>query len=178
MHAPSTLTPLAGALASLLALAACAAGTDTEAGAQQWAAAPSASTQQPQAVLPDGFPVTLELAITPEEISQGLMFRPSLPEDRGMLFVLGVERVPNFWMKDTLVALDLVFLDSRGEVVDLIENAQPCKIDPCPRYIPRVAAAAVLELNAGAAGRHDVDVGARLEFVRVEGYPSAEAADG
>jgi uncharacterized membrane protein (UPF0127 family) len=113
----------------------------------------------------------LELAVTPEEIGTGLMFRPSLPDDQGMLFLFEVERVPSFWMKNTLIPLDLVFLDGRGRIVEIIENAQPCKVDPCPQYIPSVAAWAVLELKAGAVERHSLAAGDRLRFRRVEGYP-------
>ena len=68
--------------------------------------------EMPHALLPDGFEVTLELAITPEELAQGLMFRPKLPQDRGMLLIFAEERLPSIWMMNTLVALDLVYLDS------------------------------------------------------------------
>jgi uncharacterized membrane protein (UPF0127 family) len=125
----------------------------------------------PTATLTDGQVVTLELALTPEEIGQGLMFRPHLPEDRGMLFVFQVERVPSFWMKDTLIPLDLIFLDRNGVVVEIIANAQPCAVEPCPQYIPTKPAKAVLEINAGGAERHGLTAGDQLTFDRVEGYP-------
>ena len=128
----------------------------------------------PRAVLPDGSIIKLELAVTPEEIRQGLMFRPSLPDDRGMLFLFEVRRVPAFWMKNTLIPLDLLFLDGDGKIAEIIPNAQPCKVEPCPQYIPTTLAWAVLELNAGAAERYGLAAGDQLKFRRVEGYPRSE----
>jgi len=126
----------------------------------------------PLAVLPDGFEVTLELAITPEELAQGLMFRPHLPHDRGMLLIFAQERLPSIWMMNTLVALDLVYLDHTGTVVDVIPDAQPCPAEPCPRYVPKHPAQAVLELPAGAAAAHDVVGGVRLRFQGLPDYPA------
>jgi len=125
----------------------------------------------PEAFLPDGFAVEIELALTSEEISSGLMFRPSLKENRGMLFLFEQPRVPAFWMKNMLIPLDLVFLDQTGIVVDVVANVQPCAADPCPNYRPSSPAQAVLEIGAGVAGAHGVEVGARIQFERVPGYP-------
>jgi uncharacterized membrane protein (UPF0127 family) len=124
--------------------------------------------------LPDGFDVILELAITPDELSQGLMFRPRLPEDRGMLLVFADERYPNIWMMNTLVALDLVYLDASGTVVDVVADAQPCPAEPCPRFTPKRAAKAVLEIPAGGAVRHGIVEGVTLSFERVPGFPAGE----
>lgn len=125
----------------------------------------------PQAVLPDGFVVELELAVTQQEVADGLMYRPSLPEKRGMLFIFDADRYPSFWMKNTLIPLDLVFIDSAGTVVDVVANVPPCAADPCPTYSPRKPARAVLEVVAGAAAAHAVETGAAITFVRVPGYP-------
>jgi uncharacterized membrane protein (UPF0127 family) len=125
----------------------------------------------PQAVLPDGFLVGLELAVTPEEISNGLMFRPSLPNNRGMLFLFDQPRLPAFWMKNMLIPLDLVFLDGTGTVVDVVVDVQPCAADPCPTYPPSRPAQAVLEIIAGSAAVHGIEVGTVIQFERVPGYP-------
>lgn len=125
----------------------------------------------PQAVFPDGFAVDLDLALTPEEISSGLMFRPSLPENRGMLFLFDQPRLPSFWMKNTLIPLDLVFLDETGAVVDVIADVQPCAADPCPNYPPSSPAQAVLEIGARVAAAHNVEVGSTITFDKVPGYP-------
>lgn len=127
----------------------------------------------PAAVLPDGFKVTLELAITPDELAQGLMFRPKLPEDRGMLLLFSEERHPNIWMMNTLVALDIVYLDETGVVVDVITDAQPCPGEPCPRFAPKQAARAVLEIPAGGAARHGIVEGSVLSFADVPDFPVA-----
>ena len=125
----------------------------------------------PQASFPDGFVVDLELALTPEEIANGLMFRPSLAENRGMLFIFGEPRRPAFWMKNMLIPLDLVFLDGAGEVVDLITDVQPCAADPCPNYPPSSPSLAVLEIGAGVAAAHGLEIGSMIVFDRVPGYP-------
>jgi len=123
-------------------------------------------------LLPDGFEVTLELAITPEELAQGLMFRPKLPQDRGMLLIFEEERLPSIWMMNTLVALDLIYLDSSGTVVDVVTDAQPCPGEPCPRFTPKQVAKAVLEIPAGGATRHNVTEGTTLAFEHVPEFPS------
>lgn len=130
--------------------------------------------EMPQVVLSNGFEITLELAMTPEELAQGLMFRPGLPGDRGMLLVFNEERLPSIWMMNTLVALDLVYLDSTGTVVDIITDAQPCPGEPCPRFTPKQPAKAVLEIPAGTAKRHQIAEGEVLDFARVPDFPSSD----
>lgn len=68
-------------------------------------------------VLPDGFGVRAELALTPETQAKGLMFRTELPRDKGMLFVFGKLESRSFWMKNTLIDLDMVFLDGDLKVL-------------------------------------------------------------
>ena len=91
-----------------------------------------------------------------------------------MLFLFEVERVPSFWMKNTMIPLDLVFLRGDGVVVDIIEHAQPCAAEPCPQYIPSAPARAVLEVASGFAARHGLSAGDTIEFERVPGYPRQE----
>jgi len=143
------------------------------------ASRPSQRNQQtgmPHAVLPDGFEVTVEVAVTDEERRLGLMFRPSLPESRGMLFRFERRGILSIWMKNTYVPLDIVFLDERGVVVDISANAVPCKADPCPHYTPRKPANAVLELAAGTAAHHGLGPGSVIAFTGVSGYPAAADA--
>jgi uncharacterized membrane protein (UPF0127 family) len=164
---------LAVAVLALL-LSACAPASDSADGPQPVLPTPpaaQASPKPPRAVLDDGFVIRLELALTPDEITQGLMFRPSLATDRGMLFLFEVDRVPSFWMKNMMIPLDLLFLDGQGAIVDLVENAQPCAVEPCPQYIPSRAVSAVLEASAGTAARHGLAIGDRIAFKRVPGYP-------
>lgn len=135
------------------------------------APAGTAAAQRSTATLPDGSIIRLELALTPEEIAQGLMFRPSLPADRGMIFLFQETRHPTFWMKNTLIPLDIVFLDERGTVVDVEHRAPPCAAEPCPRYTSRAPSRAVLELAAGVAAEHAVGEGSVIRFEGVPGYP-------
>ena len=165
------------ALSVLLLLVATGCGQPSHQTTASAAVTPSPRQEivPPQATLEDGFVVDLELAITPEEVANGLMFRPSLPPDRGMLFVFEAERQPSFWMKNTLIPLDLVFLDSAGTIVDLTTDVQPCAVDPCPTYSSSGLARAVLELAAGSAAAHGLEAGSVIVFNRVKGYPDTIA---
>ena len=160
-------------LAMLLTAAACAQPSQ-QATASAVTPAPQQEIVPPQATLGDGFVVNLELAITPEEVANGLMYRPSLPEDRGMLFVFEAERQPSFWMKNTLIPLDLVFLDNSGTIIDVTAEVQPCAADPCPTYTSSGPARAVLELAAGSAAAHGLEAGSVIVFDRVKGYPAED----
>ena len=159
-------------IAALFAITACTQPTQTST-ADAGEEPPPSHAPLPQAALPDGFMVSLELAKTPEEVANGLMFRPSLPENRGMLFLFDEPRFPAFWMKNTLIPLDLVFLDGTGAVVDVIADVQPCAADPCPNYPPSGPAQAVLEIGAGVAAAHSIEVGSTITFDRVPGYPAS-----
>ena len=132
----------------------------------------------PRAILPDGAAVDLELATTPEETTTGLMFRPSLPRDRGMLLLWSEERYATIWMMNVLVPLDIVFLDDAGEVIEIVADARPCAVEPCPRFTPDEPSRAVLELATGSAAAHGVAVGERIAFERVPGYPVSNSEFG
>ena len=157
-------------IATLFAITACtqpAQTPTTDAGE----APPPSHVPLPQAALPDGFMVNLELATTPEETTTGLMFRPALAADRGLLLLWSDDRLATIWMMNVLVPLDIVFLDDTGQVVELVADAQPCSAEPCPRFTPSIPARAVLELAAGSAGAHGLEVGSTIAFDRVSGYP-------
>jgi uncharacterized membrane protein (UPF0127 family) len=94
----------------------------------------------------------------------GLMFRPSLPEDQGMLFVFEELDFHGIWMKNCKFPIDILWLDEEGRVVHLAESVPPCRADPCPVYQPLRKAAYVVELNAGQARREKVVLGSRLTF--------------
>jgi uncharacterized membrane protein (UPF0127 family) len=136
------------------------------------AAPPPASSA---VTVPDGTRVTLELATTDQERTLGLMFRESLPEGRGMLFLFDKQEIHPFWMKYTFIPLDMIWLDGAGKVVDVRADVQPCRSDPCPSYSPRAPDRAVLEVNAGFAAAHGVTIGSVLHFENVPGYPAGGA---
>jgi hypothetical protein len=90
---------------------------------------------------------TVELARTPQELQTGLMFRESLCADCGMLFVFGEDGNHSFWMRNTVIPLDMVFIDANLTVVGLF-HAIPCARDPCQTYTPSRESRYVLETNA------------------------------
>jgi len=94
-------------------------------------------------------PFRVEIADTPEKHALGLMQRRTIKSDYGMLFVFAEEELRSFWMKDTLITLDMIFLNSAGQVVAMHESVPPCTADPCPSYESEIPARYVLEI-AGA----------------------------
>ena len=102
------------------------------------------------------FPFDIELALTPPQMEQGLMFRRSLAADAGMLFDYGDPQPIAMWMKNTLIPLDMIFIGKDGKVVDFRERAVPMSLDTIE---PRVPARAVLEVNAGTVSRLGLKVG-------------------
>jgi uncharacterized protein len=105
--------------------------------------------------------IQLEVARTPQQQAQGLMFRPALPDDRGMLFPLDPPRIASFWMKNTPQPLDMVFLLD-GEVKAVIANAPPCTTQPCPTYGPGTRVNQVIELRGGRAAELGLKAGDRV----------------
>lgn len=102
---------------------------------------------------------TVEMATTGEQQQIGLMFRKTLAPNAGMLFDFGQERPQAFWMKNTLIPLDMFWTDTSGRIAWIAESVPPCTADPCPEYPPRAVAQYVIETNAGFAKRHGVKVG-------------------
>lgn len=97
---------------------------------------------------------------------KGLMFREHMPADRGMIFLFPEEGMQAFWMKNTLIPLDILYFDRRFRLVSAQTEVPPCKADPCPSYPTSAPAQYVLELNAGMADKLGVKVGDKLEFHR------------
>jgi uncharacterized membrane protein (UPF0127 family) len=125
-----------------------------------------------QVVLPDKTTFHVEIADTAETRQRGLMHRESMAENAGMVFVFPEPAVHPFWMKNTLIPLDMIWVDQQQRVV-AIREAVPCTADPCPNYDPGAVAAYVVELNRGTAKRHGLAVGAKLVF---RGIPEPGAA--
>lgn len=141
-------------LAALLACPACAA--------------PPAAAGGPVVTL-EGHAFAVEIAATPAEQEHGLMDRTSMPPDHGMLFVFPESRPRTFWMKNTLIPLDMLFFDADRRLVAIQADAQPCKADPCQLYPSDTPARYVLELNAGTAAKLGVRKGDTITF---SGMPS------
>jgi len=102
------------------------------------------------------FPFDIELALSPPQMMQGLMFRRALAADAGMLFDYGSPQPITMWMKNTLIPLDMIFIANDGKVVDFHERAVPMSLDTIETKVP---ARAVLEVNAGTVARLGVQVG-------------------
>ncbi len=100
--------------------------------------------------------IRVEIADTPAERETGLMHRDSLAEDAGMLFILDDEEVVGFWMKDTRIPLDIIFIDSNWRIVNIRRSAQPCTEEPCESYFSDEPVRYVLEVNAGFAEQHSI----------------------
>ncbi|MBN3871775.1 MAG: DUF192 domain-containing protein [Nostoc sp.] len=111
-----------------------------------------------QAIVPNGTTIQLEVAQTPEQQQMGLMYRPALQDNRGMLFGFPSAQPVSFWMKNVPVALDMVFL--RNGVVKYIQAAAPpCASEPCPTYGPNTPIDKVIELRSGRAAELKLKVG-------------------
>jgi len=105
--------------------------------------------------------LTVELARTPAERAQGLMNRRSLAAKAGMVFLYPEAHRGGYWMKDTLIPIDIAFSDARGKILRTF-TMQPCRRDPCRIYDPNVAYGSALEVNAGSFRRWRVRVGDRV----------------
>lgn len=104
---------------------------------------------------------TLEVADTPESTRQGLMFRESMPDNHGMIFVFPTERPLSFWMKNTYIPLDVVFVNVRREVV-AIKPGRP--LNDRTSIDSGAPASYVIELNRGAAARAGLKVGDKIDL--------------
>jgi len=119
-----------------------------------------------------GQTIGLEVAQTPEEQARGLMYRPTLARDRGMLFTFDPPQIVTFFMKNVLIPLDIIFLKD-GQVLEIAANVPPCTTSPCPLYFPAVESAQaseptpvdqVIELRGGRAAELGLRAG---DFVSI-----------
>ena len=114
--------------------------------------------------------IELEVARSPQQQAMGLMNRSSLPKNRGMLFEFGTPRYSRFWMKNTLIPLDMIFL-SDGEIKAIFVNVPPCTSDPCENYGPSMQIDRVIELAGGRAEELGLQVGDRIAIEFVNSSP-------
>jgi len=110
-----------------------------------------------------GNPVTVvvEIADTAEAQTRGLMYRRSLEPDHGMIFLFDTEKSHSFWMKNTQIPLDMIFIDRTGRVVAIHANAEPLSLVPIDVGKP---SRAVLEVAGGWAAAHGIKVGDRVSY--------------
>ena len=118
----------------------------------------------PRVVLPDGSAYTVEIANDDELRAQGLMYRDQLKPGTGMVFFFARDGVYPFWMKNTMIPLDMIWIDASRRVAHVTSDVPPCKIEDCPSYDPGVPARYVLELAAGEAAKHGLKAGDAIRF--------------
>src|SRR5579883_2242888 len=114
-----------------------------------------------------GHRIKVEIAADDATREHGLMDRTSMPADHGMLFVFPDSQIRTFWMKNTLIPLDMLFFDADRKLVTLLSDVPPCQADPCATYPSTAPARYVLELNAGTAAKLGVHEGETAKFIGV-----------
>lgn len=109
----------------------------------------------------------VETSVTAQEKEKGLMERVSLPQNAGMLFVYGDDDIRRFWMKNTLIPLDIIWLDKNKQIIFIKHSAEPCLQDPsaeCPIIFPMGVARYVLEINSGISQKINLKEGDQAKF--------------
>ncbi len=120
-----------------------------------------------QVSLPNGVKVNAETMRSEAELMKGLMFRQSLPENRGMLFIHAQESTFRYWMYQTKIPLDIIWMDRDHRIVEISPDTPPCQStlpNDCPSYGGNFKARYVLELKAGAAHKNGLKAGDTLAF--------------
>lgn len=107
----------------------------------------------------------IEIADDEYQTQTGLMYRDSMEQNQGMLFIFPVEDLLGFYMKNTKFALDIIYIDSDKKIVSFQKNAQPYSEDSLPSNVP---AKYVLEVNAGLADAWQLKVGDKIEYQKID----------
>ena len=105
--------------------------------------------------------VKAEIADTQEKREKGLMFRESLKENSGMFFNFDTDATFNFWMKNTLIPLDIIFISKYFNIVEII-HAEPCTEEPCESYKTTEMSRYVLEVNQNFTLKNNIEVGDKI----------------
>ncbi len=105
--------------------------------------------------------IEIEIANTEAKRALGLMYRNKMREDRGMLFVFDDEQYRSFWMKNTILPLDMIFVNSKLEIINIRKNTRPFDES---QYISTAPAKYVIEVNAGFTNRYNIKSGDKISF--------------
>ena len=130
---------------------------------------PALAAAGPRVTFPDGFVVGVEVVADDELRAQGLMYRDHLEPGAGMLFVFPEDGDYPFWMKNTRIPLDMIWIDATQKVAAVKFHVPPCVIADCPSYPPNAVARYVLEVGGGVAEQHGIKAGDQLRFAQTEG---------
>lgn len=106
-----------------------------------------------------GATLEIEVAETPSQLQTGLMYRDNLPEGNGELFIFDSEERHSFWMKNMNFPIDIIWMDSNLNIVDITREAVPCQKEQCPIYSPSAPARYVLEVPSGYTQEKGVAIG-------------------
>jgi len=115
----------------------------------------------------NGQTVKVEVMSKEQDMMRGMMFRDSLPANRGMLFIHGSPGKYRYWMYQVRVPLDILWMDRQHQVVEISANTPPCQeksAQQCPNYGGSAPAMFVLELASGVAQKNNIKIGDRIEF--------------
>ncbi len=161
--AATTSAPTVFAVPPRTATAAAASVAPPKVSAPACPSDPEPNASLPTALLrfPAGPTLTVELARTAHDTERGLMYRTSMGEDRGMLFYLTAREDHAFWMRNTCIPLDMLFVDELGTIVGILEDVPILNEEP--RSVGRLSSY-VLEVNGGWCRRHGVRAGQKLLF--------------
>lgn len=129
-------------------------GTESNIGSSEFRKQGDLSIMDPHGSIRAKFDI--ELADTPAKRARGLMHRFEMKKNQGMFFVFPESIIQSFWMKDTFIPLDIIFIDEDLVVVEFFENAQPMSTEPIISYEPAMY---VLEINAGLIDKKNISVG-------------------
>ncbi len=110
--------------------------------------------------------IYVAVAANEPERERGLMFRQELAENQGMLFINPDIARRGIWMKNTLLALDVLFLSGDGNIVSMLKDLPPCRKDPCRIYDSKLPARYMLELPAGSIAKYLINVGQTVSLPR------------
>lgn len=117
------------------------------------------------------FTFLVEVADTSAKRELGLMYRRDLPSDRGMIFLFPQEVEQTFWMKNTPIPLDMIFIDSERRIVGIVEQAAPFSLEP--RSVGRPSQF-VLEINGGLSKRYGIKAGDSVRFRHIQAGNTAD----
>ncbi|MFO0707386.1 MAG: DUF192 domain-containing protein [Nitrospira sp.] len=133
------------------------------------AGVPQADAAAPQLIkvqTPSGTVIQAEVADTPQKRATGLMYRDHLEKDHGMMFFFDQAQEWTFWMKNTKISLDLIWMDEKKRVIHIERSVPICTRtdDSCPQYRPNNDAMYVLEIAAGTVDGLKIEKGSKLQF--------------
>jgi uncharacterized membrane protein (UPF0127 family) len=107
------------------------------------------------------FKIDLEIASTDEERARGLMFRPEMEENQGMIFLFYKDEIQSFYMRNTIISLDIIYVNSNKEIVDIYKNTNVLDDTSLPSKAPAMY---VVEINGGLCDKYQIKEGDLIQF--------------